>query len=85
MAGRLLADGARLFFQAGVVLLLAVALGAEIATGVPGALLILLIGTLIGIVTFGVLTAGSRSRARTPRRFRRSFRWRSADLPDERL
>ena len=66
MAGRLLADGARLFFQAGVVLLLAVALGAEIATGVPGALLILLTGTLFGIVTFGVLTANLALKSKDP-------------------
>src|SRR5687767_8108233 len=57
MAGRLLADGARLFVQGGAVLLLALALGAEIASGIAGALLLLLIGTLFGIVTFGVLTA----------------------------
>ncbi len=57
MAGRLLADGARLFVQGGAVLLLAIALGAEIASGVAGALLMLLIGKLFGIVTFGVLTA----------------------------
>jgi hypothetical protein len=41
MAGRLLADGARLFVQGGAILLLAVALGAEIETGVAGALLII--------------------------------------------
>ncbi|HEX6026255.1 MAG TPA: ABC transporter permease [Solirubrobacter sp.] len=66
MAGRLLADGARLFVQAGVILLLAVALGADIATGVPGALLILLIGTLFGIVTFGVLTANLALKSKDP-------------------
>jgi ABC-2 type transport system permease protein len=66
MAGRLLADGARLFVQAGAILLLAVALGADIATGVPGALLILLIGTLFGIVTFGVLTANLALKSKDP-------------------
>ena len=50
MAGRLLADGARLFVQGGAVLGLAIALGADIETGVLGALLILLLGTLFGIV-----------------------------------
>jgi ABC-2 type transport system permease protein len=66
MAGRLLADGARLFVQAGAILLLAMALGADIATGVPGALLILLIGTLFGIVTFGVLTANLALKSKDP-------------------
>jgi ABC-type Na+ efflux pump permease subunit len=36
MAGRLLADGARLFIQGGAVLLLALALRAEIASGIAG-------------------------------------------------
>ena len=46
VARRLLADGVRLFIQGGAVLLLALALGAQIATGFAGALLMLLIGTL---------------------------------------
>ena len=36
MLGRLIADGARLFAQSAAVLLLALALGAQIATGIPG-------------------------------------------------
>jgi ABC-2 type transport system permease protein len=66
MAGRLLADGVRLFVQGGAVLLLAIALGAEIASGVAGALLMLLIGTLFGIVTFGVLTANLALKTKDP-------------------
>jgi ABC-2 type transport system permease protein len=66
MAGRLLADGARLFIQGGAVLLLALALGAEIASGIAGALLMLLIGTLFGIVTFGVLTANLALKTKDP-------------------
>jgi ABC-2 type transport system permease protein len=66
MAGRLLADGVRLFIQGGAVLLLSVALGAEIAGGIAGALLMLLIGTLFGIVTFGVLTANLALRTKDP-------------------
>lgn len=66
MAGRLLADGARLFVQAGAVLLLAVALGAQIAGGVAGALLMLLLGTLFGIVTFGVITANLALKSKDP-------------------
>jgi ABC-2 type transport system permease protein len=66
MAGRLLADGARLFVQGGAILLLAVALGAQIASGFAGALLMLLIGTLFGIVTFGVLTANLALKSKDP-------------------
>jgi ABC-2 type transport system permease protein len=66
MAGRLLADGLRLCLQAGVVLVLALALGAQIATGVAGALLILLLGGLFGIVTFGVLTANLALKSKDP-------------------
>jgi ABC-2 type transport system permease protein len=66
MAGRLLADGTRLFVQSGVVLLLAIALGTQIAGGVLGALLILLLGTLFGIVTFGVLTANLALKTKDP-------------------
>jgi ABC-2 type transport system permease protein len=55
--GRLLGDSLRLAVQAGAVLLLAIALGASVATGVPGALLMILMASLLGIVTFGVLTA----------------------------
>jgi ABC-2 type transport system permease protein len=66
MAGRLFADGTRLFVQGGAVLLLALALGAEIATGIAGALLILLLGTLFGVVTFGVLTANLALKSKDP-------------------
>ena len=66
MSGRLLADGARLFVQAGAVLLLAIGLGAQIESGVAGALLILLLGTLFGIVTFGVLTANLALKTKDP-------------------
>jgi ABC-2 type transport system permease protein len=66
MAGRLLADGTRLFVQGGAVLLLAIALGAQIAGGFAGALLMLLIGALFSIVTFGVLTANLALRTKDP-------------------
>ena len=66
MAGRLLADGARLFVQAGAVLFLAIALGAQIASGFAGALLMLLIGALFGIVSFGVLTANLALKSKDP-------------------
>jgi ABC-2 type transport system permease protein len=50
----------------GAVLLLAVALGAQIATGLAGALLMLLIGTLFAVVTFGVLTANLALKSKDP-------------------
>ncbi len=64
--GRLLADGVRLFVTGGAVLLLALALGAQIATGFAGALLMLLIGTLFATVTFGVLTANIALKTKDP-------------------
>jgi ABC-2 type transport system permease protein len=64
--GRLLADGVRLFIQGGAVLLLALGLGAQIATGFAGALLMLLIGTLFAIVTFGVVTANIALKTKDP-------------------
>lgn len=57
LLGRLLGGGLRLCLQSAAVLLLAIALGARVETGVPGALLMIVLGTLLGIVTFGVLTA----------------------------
>jgi ABC-2 type transport system permease protein len=66
MLGRLLADGARLFITGGAVLLLALALGGQIATGFAGAVLMLLIGTLFAIVTFGVLTANIALKTKDP-------------------
>lgn len=66
MLARLLADGVRLFLQGGLVLLLAVALGAQVETGLAGALLILLIGTLFAVVTFGVLTANIALKTKDP-------------------
>jgi ABC-2 type transport system permease protein len=46
MFGRLAGDGVRLALQAGLVLLLATALGAHVETGIPGALLMILMGSL---------------------------------------
>ena len=66
MAGRLLADGARLFIQGGAVLLLASRSARRSPTGIAGALLILLLGTLFGIVTFGVLTANLALKSKDP-------------------
>jgi ABC-2 type transport system permease protein len=64
MLGRLLGDALRLAVQAGLVLLLAIALGAHVKTGVAGAVLMIVMGTLLGIVTFGVLSANLAVRTR---------------------
>jgi ABC-2 type transport system permease protein len=66
MLGRLLGDGFRLYIQAGGILLLTMAFGAHIETGFPGALLMLLIGTLFAVVTFGVLTANVALKTKDP-------------------
>ena len=55
--GRLIGDGIRLCLQSVAVLILALALGAHVETGVPGATLMIVLGVLLGVVTFGVLTA----------------------------
>ena len=57
MYGRLLGDCVRLAVQATLVLVLALALGAHVATGPAGAALMIVMATLLGIVTFGVLSA----------------------------
>jgi ABC-2 type transport system permease protein len=62
--GRLLGDCVRLTIQALLVLLLAIALGAHVETGIPGALIMIAMGTLLGIVTFGVLSANLAIRTR---------------------
>lgn len=57
LLGRLFADGVRVFLQAGLILLLALAFGARVETGLPGALLMLLMATLFSLFTVGVLVA----------------------------
>jgi ABC-2 type transport system permease protein len=64
MLGRLLGDCVRLAVQAFLILLLAIALGAHVETGIPGALIMIAMGTLLGIVTFGVLSANLAVRTR---------------------
>lgn len=66
MLGRLLGDSVRLYLQGGGMLLLALAFGARVETGIPGALLMLLLGTLFALVTFGVLTANVALRTKDP-------------------
>ena len=57
LLGQLIGNSLRLCVQAVAVLVLAMALGAHVETGITGAVLMVLLGTLLGIVTFGVLTA----------------------------
>jgi len=64
--GRLLGDSVRLIAQAVAVLALAIALGAHVETGIPGAIVMILLGTALGIVTFGVLTANLALRTGDP-------------------
>ena len=64
MLGRLLGDCLRLAVQAALVLLLAIALGAHVESGVPGAVLMIVMGTLLGIVSFGVISANLAIRTR---------------------
>jgi ABC-2 type transport system permease protein len=64
--GRLAGDAVRLALQAGLVLALAIALGAHVESGVPGALLMILLGTLLGVVSFGVLAANIALRTKDP-------------------
>lgn len=55
LLGRLFSDGLRVYVQAGVILVLSLFFGARVATGVPGALLMLLLATLFSISTVGIL------------------------------
>jgi ABC-2 type transport system permease protein len=55
LLGRLFSDGFRVYLQAGVILVLSLFFGARVATGVPGALLMLLLATLFSISTVGIL------------------------------
>ena len=71
----MIGDSVRLCAQAVAVLLLAVALGAHVETGVLGAGLMIVLGTLLGIVTFGVLTANLALRSKDAAAVRRSCRW----------
>jgi ABC-2 type transport system permease protein len=57
LLGRLLADGDRVYVQAGIFLLIALGFDASVATGVPGALVMLAISTLFSLFTVGVLVA----------------------------
>lgn len=57
LLGRLVSDGVRVFIQAGLILLLAIGMGARVETGIAGALLMLLLGTLFAIFTVGIIVA----------------------------
>lgn len=57
LLGRLLGDGVRVYLQAGIILLLSLLFGAKVATGVPGALLMLALAVLFSLFSVGVLMA----------------------------
>lgn len=54
LLGKVMADGFRMFLQGVVVVLVALLLGARIETGVPGILLLLVLGALFGIAWAGL-------------------------------
>lgn len=54
LIGKVMADGARMLMQGTLIVLVALALGARIKTGVPGALLMLVIAALFGIAWAGL-------------------------------
>jgi ABC-2 type transport system permease protein len=56
LLGKLLSDGARILLQTSVILVLAVALGVGIATGLPGLLLVFAIALGFGIAWAGIST-----------------------------
>jgi ABC-2 type transport system permease protein len=64
LLGRLLADGVRIYVQSALVLGLAIAFGARVATGIPGALLMLALGTVFSLFTVGILVANVAVRTR---------------------
>jgi ABC-2 type transport system permease protein len=57
LLGRVAADGVRVYLQAGLILLLALAFDAPVETGVAGALVMLGLATLFSVFTVGVLVA----------------------------
>lgn len=65
LLGRLLSDGVRVYLQAGLILLLSLAFGATVATGILGALLMILIATLFSLFTVGVLVANVAIRTKS--------------------
>lgn len=65
LLGRLLSDGVRVYLQAGLILLLALAFGATVETGILGALVMLLLGTLFSLFTVGVLVTNVAIRTKS--------------------
>ncbi len=57
LLGRLASDGVRVYLQAGLMLLVAMLFGARVATGLPGALVLLALATLFSLFTVGVIVA----------------------------
>ncbi|MGQ0535828.1 MAG: ABC transporter permease [Methanobacteriota archaeon] len=63
--GRLFADGIRVYLQAAVILLLALLFDARVGTGLPGALVLLLLATLFSVVSVGMFVANIALRTKT--------------------
>lgn len=55
LLGRLLSDGVRIFLQAALLLAVTLLFGTSVATGLPGALVMLAVATLFAIVSIGVI------------------------------
>lgn len=64
LLGRLLSDAFRVVVQSAIILLLAFALGAQIATGIPGVILIFVLVAFFGLAWSGIsLTIGLRTKS----------------------
>ena len=57
VVGRLLSDGVRIYLQAALLLCVALLFGVRIRTGLPGALLMLALGTLFAVFSVGLIVA----------------------------
>jgi len=64
LLGRLLSDALRIFVQAGLLLSVTFLLGTSVATGLPGALLILALATLFGVFFVGLIVTNIAIRAK---------------------
>jgi ABC-2 type transport system permease protein len=54
LLGKVMADGFRMLLQGGMVLVIALLMGARIETGVPGAIIMLVVAAMFGVVWAGL-------------------------------
>lgn len=66
LLGRLLADGIRIYVQAGLMIVLSLLFHAHIKTGLLGALLMLALGVLFAIFTIGVFVTNVAIKTKDP-------------------